>query len=448
MSEVKRILLVEDNPGDAFALQEIASEHTALEYGIDIVDRLSLAMEALTANHFDLVLLDLSLPDAFGVEAVEAVHGLVGDLPIIVLTGKQDDAVALAALRLGAQDCLTKGKVDASSFGKAVQYAIERKNAERVLHETNERLKVALEELREAQQALVQQERSTALGQLTSGIAHDFNNALTPILGFSEVLMRKPDSGRDSVEHLSRLINSAAADAVNVVQNLRRFAQGQVADPPSGGFDLNHAIQTAIELTQPKWDGDVSAIGTKVEVRSNLAASAPVNGSESDCRTAVTNLILNAVDAMPDGGLVTIESRQEAEFGVLEVRDSGTGMDEETLVRCGDPFFTTKGPSGTGLGLPMVVNMIERHGGVFEVESTKGVGTTFRIKLPLARETIAPPPSEAGPAQKSLKVLVADDEPLVLQLLSQFLKDDGHEVVEACDGRDALAKLILTQSTS
>ena len=201
-------------------------------------------------------------------------------------------------------------------------------------------------------------------------------------------------------------------------------------------------VRQAVSLTEPKWRSQSQAKGLSVEVRTEITASPFVAGEETALREILTNLIFNAVDAMPKGGRVLLETSIEGANAVIRVRDTGTGMTESVRQRCLEPFFSTKGELGTGLGLSMVHGIVERHRGKLEIESTPGKGTTFTIRLPLAESELAPVPT-AAPAAKLksiLNVLLVDDEPPVLEVLSRYLRCDGHSVATAESGREALEK--------
>jgi CheY-like chemotaxis protein len=154
----------------------------------------------------------------------------------------------------------------------------------------------------------------------------------------------------------------------------------------------------------------------------------------------LTNLIFNAVESMPQGGTILLRTRNDKEHVVLEVRDGGTGMTEEVKRRCIEPFFTTKGERGSGLGLSMVYGIVERHQGTMRIESIPGHGTTFTFKFPVDRSGAIPAPADPSPVSRPLRVLVVDDQPVVTEILAETLSRDWHTVTTALNGRDAFAK--------
>ncbi len=319
----------------------------------------------------------------------------------------------------------------------------ERKRAEAALQEGNRHLEEALAVLQTTQQQIIQQERLHALGTMASGIAHDFNNALNTVVGFSDLLLESPGvlENREKVTRYLRMINTAAQDAARVVLRLREFYRQRDATEPLEFVNLNEVVEETIALTQPKWKDQAQAAGLTIHVARDLQEVPLVEAVPAEVREVLTNLIFNAVEAMPRGGTITLRTRVEAGWAVLEVRDSGTGMPESVRQRCFEPFFTTKGDNGTGLGLAMVYGIIQRHGGTTEIESSPGQGTAIRIRLPNRSS-----PSRAGHVEevkrvsKSLHVLIVDDEPRAQEVLTEYLSIDGHTSEAATHGREGLEK--------
>jgi signal transduction histidine kinase len=318
-----------------------------------------------------------------------------------------------------------------------------RKQAEEDLRASNRELEKALNELKATQQQVIQQERLSAIGQMASGIAHDFNNNLTPILGFAELLLENDRllDNKAETRRCLEMLRTSAKDAASVVSRLREFYRPAETDEEFPVVDLAKIVQQAVSLTEPKWRRQTQAKGLTVEVVADAKASPFVAGQESALREVLTNLIFNAVDAMPEGGRVSIETSIEGEDAVIRVRDTGTGMTETVRQRCLEPFFSTKGERGTGLGLSMVYGIIERHRGKLEIESAAGQGTTFIIRLPLAENSPLVAAAPSSPRSKSvLNVLIVDDEPRILEVVSAYLRCDGHSVSTASSGREALEK--------
>jgi len=322
-----------------------------------------------------------------------------------------------------------------------------RKQAEKDLREVNRELEKALVELKATQQQVIQQERLSALGQMAAGIAHDFNNTLMPILGFADVLLQNDAMLDDKAEtrRCLEMLRTSAKDASSVVSRLREFYRPADSDEEFPIVDLAKLVQQAVALTEPKWRGLAQARGITVDVQTDFKAYPIVAGDESALREVLTNLLFNAVDAMPQGGRVSLETSIENERAVVRVADTGTGMTETVRRRCLEPFFSTKGEHGTGLGLSMVYGIVERHRGQLEIESAVGKGTTFIIRLPLAQEMPAVQSNgDVGAKSNSaLNVLVVDDEARSREVLMAYLRTDNHSVATASSGREALEKFRL-----
>jgi len=310
------------------------------------------------------------------------------------------------------------------------------------LKESNSRLKKAIQKIKQTQEKLIQQERMNALGQMASGIAHDFNNALTPILGFSEILLSGEEKLKDveKVKFQLEMINKAAKSAADVVSRLREFYHYREDEKPLP-VDINSLVKEAISLTRSKWKDQAQARGITIDIITELQDIPKITGYGKGLREAIINLILNAIDAMPEGGKIIFKTHKNSEKNILlKVSDTGIGMTEEVKQRCLEPFFSTKGERGTGLGLAVVQNTIQRHYGTIQIQSNPGKGTTIFLKLPIHKEARPKKEEEVIPPTTKLHILTADDDPLVLEVLTDFLTGDGHEVVRANSGQEALEK--------
>ncbi|MFQ5840687.1 MAG: GAF domain-containing protein, partial [Candidatus Methylomirabilales bacterium] len=319
----------------------------------------------------------------------------------------------------------------------------ERKQAEEDLYESNRRLEEALVKLKATQQQVLQQERLRALGQMASGIAHDFNNALSPILGFTELLLDHPEylENKEKVRRYAQMMNTAARDAAGVVRRLREFYRSREEDEIFLPVDPNFLVGQVIMLTQPRWKDQALASGITIDIETDLQPVPLVAGNETEVREVLTNLIFNAVDAMPEGGTLTLRTHSDADYAVLEVSDTGTGMTDEVLQRCLEPFFSTKPERGTGLGLAMVYGIIQRHQGTLAIESEPGQGTTFILRLPVYTKQDAEHRPQAGEVlSRRLDILVVDDEPPVREAITAYLTGDGHRVETASNGSEGLEK--------
>ncbi|HXI53394.1 MAG TPA: ATP-binding protein [Candidatus Saccharimonadales bacterium] len=312
----------------------------------------------------------------------------------------------------------------------------------------------AYDDLRRTQQAVVQQERLRALGQMASGMAHDINNALTPIVAYTDILQSAlkdlPEKARRQLEH----VRKSAEDIAQIVARMREFYRRRAGDEALTPVDLSAVIHDVIELTRPRWRDLPQRQGVRIQMECQLDEQVgPLLSDATELREAFTNLIFNSVDAMPNGGKITFVTHAlPAVEGtptvapaparvVVEIRDTGVGMDERTRQRCLEPFFSTKiQRGGTGLGLAMVYGMMERHDGSIHIESTPGEGTCVRMTFPLRMTSAptAPAPPETVGMSRPLRVLCIDDEPVIRELLTDSLTIYRHEVVTAEGGRQGL----------
>ncbi|MCE9518904.1 MAG: response regulator, partial [Verrucomicrobia bacterium] len=287
--------------------------------------------------------------------------------------------------------------------------------------------------------------RLRALGQMASGIAHDFNNALTPVLGFTELLLVSPgilDDKKKAVGYLE-IIRTAAADAADIVTRLRECHRQNERSDVFVPVDLKKVVSQSILLTQPKWKDQAQANGVSIHVREQLEDVPAVAGEESGVREILTNLIFNAVDAMPNGGILTLRTHSDGEGACFEVSDTGTGMSEEVRARCLEPFFSTKAERGTGLGLAMVFGIVQRHKGKIDIQSELGKGTTFIVSLPrYAGDAMHDKTQNEMAANRPLNILVVDDEPQICDVISAYLGVDGHHVETASGGMSGLQRFL------
>ena len=294
-------------------------------------------------------------------------------------------------------------------------------------------------EQKQERQRAAQADKLRALGQLASGVAHDFNNALTAILGRAQLMRRQVQD--ESLVHNLDVIQTAAEDAAATVRRIQTFAR----QSPSKEFemlDVSSLLRDAIEITRTRWENEARLRGLRYEVELQAACPYYTWGSASELREVFVNLIVNAVDAMPLGGRLSISCEHTSEHLSLRFTDTGLGMTEDVRERIFEPFYTTKGAHGTGLGLAVSYGIIERHEGRISVESEVGQGAVFKIELPavdkeVAEESQPLPSTEAA----SLRVLVIDDEMFVRDTLADMLSMLGHSVKAVDGGRHALHAL-------
>ena len=310
-------------------------------------------------------------------------------------------------------------------------------------------LEQAYQDLRQTQQTVMQQERLRALGQMASGIAHDINNAVSPVALYTESLLEtEPNLSPRTREYLETT-QRAIEDVAQTVARMREFYRQQEPQLELVSVDLSRLAQQVLDLTRVRWNDMPQQRGKMIQLKTELSPQLPpVAGSETEIREALINLVFNAVDAMPEGGTLTLrtkigQSARQASGSQqvhLEVADTGVGMDDATRRRCLEPFFTTKGERGTGLGLAMVYGIAQRHNAEIEIESATGKGTTVRLDFPvsLAEETGQHHPEAVAPPAARLRLLVVDDDPLLTKSLRDTLEADGHAVVTASGGQEGI----------
>jgi signal transduction histidine kinase len=420
-----RILLIEDSDDDATIVGELLDEALGADYSLAVTMDLAGGLSRLESESFDLVLVDLYLPDSRGIETFRAAHRAAPMVPIVVLTGLDSDDVAREALAGGAQDFLVKGGIDADRLGRAIRHSIER---QRLIGD------------------LLHAQRLEAIGRLAGGIAHEFNNLLQVIGGHADLALSEsdPERTKSSLETIRNATHRGSA----LVLQLLSFSRKQVLQPQL--IDLNDLLRGLVRMIRP-------LLGERILLRLELAQQlGMVRVDPIQLEQAIVNLAVNARDAMPGGGSLVFTTAaaelgddrrgllRELDAGSyvrLTVRDTGVGLDAKALASIFEPYFTTKkSGEGTGLGLAMVHDFVRRSAGEIEVESQPGLGTTFRLFLPRVAGVVdRPPERQPAPAVPvGGNVLVVDDQPDVLGLIRRALERAGHRVATAGDGVKAL----------
>jgi signal transduction histidine kinase/ActR/RegA family two-component response regulator len=309
-------------------------------------------------------------------------------------------------------------------------------------------LQQAYDDLRLTQQASVQQERLRAIGQMASGIAHDINNAISPVALYTKSLLEKETQLSPNIRSYLETVRRVIDDVASTVSRMREFYRPAEAHASLDSVALNELVEQVLELTRARWSDMAQQRGVVIEIRTELASGLPqISGVASELREALTNLVFNAIDAMPQGGTLTIATRavdapSQLPSSVtskrvrLDVSDTGTGMSDEVRRRCLEPFFTTKGERGTGLGLAMVYGMAQRHRAEIDIKSKLGEGTTFRLEFAAAPPSTARQETRATDTkQTALRILIIDDDPFILESMRIVLELEGHAVTEANGGQ-------------
>lgn len=356
----------------------------------------------------------------------------------------------------------------AAQAATAIEHARLYEEAKRTAAELQQKV----EALAHAHAALVESVRLRAMGRMASGVAHDFNNILTSILGQVQLLQRRLTLGpvpTAEVEATLRLLEVGALDGAEIVRKLREFTR-PIGEDVFVPVAFDEVVEQVLEATRPRWKNQAEASGLNYQIVTELPTVPRILGNAAELREAVTNLLFNALDAMPQGGTLTITVRHvlgstdtaqwskgsiaRGEWGegcrretrgvvLLTMTDTGVGIPDSIKARIFDPFFTTKGVRGTGLGLSMVHGIVRRHHGEILVASEEGRGTTITVSLPIAVEVpeVITPEAATPSVQTGAKILVIDDEPLAGKTLTALLETLGHEAVVAADGQEGIRLL-------
>jgi PAS domain S-box-containing protein len=291
-------------------------------------------------------------------------------------------------------------------------------------------------EKKRMEEQLLQSEKLRAVGEMASGVAHDFNNALAAILGNTQLLLYTAKD--EELKGSLKVIEKVARGSAQTVRRLQDFTRKSVHQELFK-VDVNSIVKDSIEITKPKWKDEVQGRGIHIEMVSNFEEIPTVIGSTSELREVFTNMIFNAIEAMPEGGKIEIRTFQRKSNVSIQISDTGIGMTEEVKKKIFEPFFTTKPFSNTGLGLSMSYGVIKRFGGEIEVESKVGHGTTFTIILPIGlegkEEVDVSPIIKKG---REARILVIDDEGEVRSVLSRILSQVNHQVTMAEDGEEGI----------
>jgi signal transduction histidine kinase len=455
-----RILIIDDDDPSAQALAKIVVD-AGYANCMAICDPAIAATRMVDFNP-DLLLLDLHMEPISGLEVLSRINDLMAPRsrpPVLVMTADTTSEAKHEALSAGATDFLAK-PLDAIEvllrienlltgrklyrqcqlYSEGLERLVDKRTLQ--LQRRTTELEKTLTELRETQQQVIQQERMRALGTMACGIAHDLNNGLAVILGYGDILLgdyEKIPLKSKTRAYLQEVL-LAAGDNAKLVERLREFYRPRATREHRHAVNLNEVIEQAITLTMPKWQCQADADGATVRIKKDFGDISLIPGEPAELREVLTNLIFNAVDAMPKGGQLCFRTRGNSKRVRLDVSDTGTGMTEETLRNCLEPFYTTKGSRGSGLGLAMSYGIIRRHGGTIEIKSKLNKGTTFTIQLPIPKDAVPLDQAETTRTMRPLNILVVDDHPAICEIVSAYLAEDRHTVETAANAREALEK--------
>ena len=374
------ILLVEDNPGDARLTQELLRETNTVAFETVHVVSLDAALKALDQRDFDIVLLDLSLGDASGIDIVKRMHEHCPTVPLIVLSGLEDETTAMLALQEGAQDYLVKGQGDGHLIGRAIRYAVERKRVESQLVEAKNSAESA----------------SRAKSEFLANMSHELRTPLNAIIGFSEILKQEPlgPLGHASYREYVRDVHESGVHLLKIINDILDLSKIEVGKLSLNEMpiDLRDAVESCMRIVRER------AATAGLDLTADLSAQLPIlNADERMVKQVLLNLLSNAIKFTAAGGSVRVSAGINADCGMfIRIADSGIGIAPADIEMALQPFVQIDSTlqrkyQGTGLGLPLARSMVEMHGGRFIIESTVGAGTTITVHFP--------PERSLGPAQ-------------------------------------------------
>jgi two-component system cell cycle sensor histidine kinase/response regulator CckA len=426
------ILLIDDDP-QAEALIEMALIDAHFERKIEVVATAAAGLERIKADHHDIYLVDQRLPDGTGLDVIRAAKQLGTDKPFILMTGYGSGALDEAALQEGAADYVEKHLVGAH-LERSIRYALRNWQSRRALHDREEQLR--------------QSQKMEAIGRLAGGVAHDFNNLLTAIIGYTDMIAERTDFDPETAREV-REIRLAADRGAALTRQLLAFSRKQFLHPTV--LNINESVAGLLHML-PR------LIGDHIHTDARLAAGLGfVKADPNQIEQVIVNLVLNARDAMPTGGHVTIETanveltedRLAAEglgidpgpYVMLTITDTGVGMDETTRTHAFEPFFTTKANGkGTGLGLATVYGIIDQSGGGITMDTAPGRGTSIRIYLPVTDAPPAPERPHVAPnaTEGTETLLLVEDNDAIREISAQALRRRGYTVFEARNAEEAI----------
>ncbi|MEO0794040.1 MAG: response regulator [Verrucomicrobiota bacterium] len=437
-AETIHLLLVDDNPGDVFLVQELlrdAAESQNFQYST--ASTLAEAMEIIAGGEIEVILLDLTLPDAAGVSTIEKMTEFCGETPVIILSGMQDEQLALHAVREGAQDYLCKNELQPAPLVRTIRHAMER---HRLQHE--------LEEVRLSQ---MHTQKLESLGVLTGGIAHDFNNILGAIMGYAELCQRAELPHESVSRYMENVIKGCRRGSDLCKQMLAYAGQANVDKTlfyiEDIAKDLSNFIRVSVDRS--------IAMDIQLDNQNRL-----IEADISQVRQVLLNFLTNASEALPEGkGRITVRSGEQhlrtgdlkacwgerakpGNYAWFEVEDNGCGIPEDKIKLVFDPFYTTKF-DGRGLGLSAVLGVINNHRGALFIDTEVDQGSRFRAYFPISEKE--PEPKTTNTKRKPTAwgreapaVLIADDEPNMRNWLYAYFDQLGYRVYIAEDGNQAM----------
>ncbi len=439
-----RVLIAEDD----YLVSKMVSALLE-ELGCSIVGEAADGVQAVEMTRTlqpDVILMDIKMDGMDGIEAARLIQER-HPTPVVMLTAYETEELIQEASAAGAGAYLVKPP-NAREMERAVTIAMARFDDMMALRESNRRLEETLSELEATREKVVQQERLAVVGQLAVGIAHEFNNVLAVIALYTDMSLPEPALPPQVRERLD-VIAQQTQYAVDLVQQIVDFGQRAALDRKT--MDMAALLEETIALLERTLPRDI-----RIELACECATPVMINGDPKRVRQAVTNLALNARDAMPQGGHLRIglgrlrvvpgqapplAEMSEGEWVQVTVTDTGTGISPEALPHIYEPFFTTRAPLGHGLGLPQTYGIVRQHNGHIDIETQVGHGTTFTLYFP-ALATHPAEPSASGapsiPQGQGQVVLVVEDADALRAALVDSLEEWHYQTLEAANSQEAL----------
>jgi len=371
--EPAKILVVED---ENIVARDIATSLKRLGYAVPAVASSGEeAVERTVDTDPDLVLMDIVLRGKMdGVQTAQHIHDHF-NIPVVYLTAYADEKTLQRAKMTEPFGYMLK-PFEERELRSTIEMALCKSKTESKLRKSEE-----------AQENLLQSEKLRALGEMVAEVGHHFNNFLAIILLNAELLEKKLKGYRaEGIKERLRIIAWTAHEGAEIVRRLQHFTQRQVSIQDFSRIDLNEIVRSAMASTSPHWKDEAEARGTTIKIKEKLGKLPLLLGSRSELMEVLTNLIFNALDAMREGGEISIRTEAKGNEVLLYFTDTGKGIPERIKDRIFDPFFTTKDPKVSGLGLSVCYGIIKRHKGKIKVDSIKGKGTTFTISIPIPLE--------------------------------------------------------------
>lgn len=366
-----RVLIVEDSEDDA-ELLVFELQRAGYEVKYERVEDAETMAAALDRESWDVVISDWTVPSFGALPALKLLQQKGIDVPCIIVSGTIGEERAVEAMRAGAHDLILKDR------RARLIPAVEREVAEARLRAEQRETK---EKLRASEETLRKTEKLRSLGKMAAGLSHDLKNICNPLALHLQVIRRSLKRGQiaDALESVDEM-DQVLKRGLEMLERLRDFSR-QAPERKAEEVDLNYIAHEAAELAKPR----MASGGRRMSViREDLGKPPPVLGHSGEIVSAVVNLVVNAIDALREGGTITVRTGEQEGKAILSVEDDGPGITPEMQHRIFEPFFTTKGQEGTGLGLAMVFACMERHGGTVALKSTVGEGARFTLCFPPA----------------------------------------------------------------